>query len=45
MSITSSTLTRAAAVALAMAGVIFILINYSLSRLATWVDQRSVRTS
>jgi glutamate transport system permease protein len=24
-------------------GVIFILINYSLSRLATWVDQRSVR--
>jgi hypothetical protein len=23
--------------------VIFILINYSLSRLATWVDQRSVR--
>jgi glutamate transport system permease protein len=27
----------------AVVGVIFILINYSLSRLATWVDQRSVR--
>ena len=30
---------------LSVVGVIFILINYSLSRLATWVDQRSVRTS
>ena len=28
---------------LSVVGVIFILINYSLSRLATWVDQRSVR--
>jgi glutamate transport system permease protein len=30
---------------LSVVGVIFILINYSLSRLATWVDQRSVRTT
>ena len=30
---------------LSVVGVIFILINYSLSRLATWVDQRSVRKS
>lgn len=28
---------------LAVVAVIFILINYSLSRLATWVDQRSIR--
>jgi len=28
---------------LSVVAVIFILINYSLSRLATWVDQRSVR--
>jgi len=28
---------------LSVVGVIFILVNYSLSRLATWVDQRSVR--
>ena len=28
---------------LSVVGVIFILINYSLSRLATWADQRSVR--
>jgi glutamate transport system permease protein len=28
---------------LSVVGVIFILMNYSLSRLATWVDQRSVR--
>ena len=28
---------------LSVVGLIFILINYSLSRLATWVDQRSVR--
>ena len=30
---------------LSVVGVIFILINYSLSRLATWIDQRSVRTT
>ena len=30
---------------LSVVGLIFILINYSLSRLATWVDQRSVRKS
>lgn len=29
---------------LSVVAAIFILINYSLSRLATWVDQRSVRT-
>jgi glutamate transport system permease protein len=29
---------------LSVVGVIFILINYSLSRLATWADQRGVRT-
>lgn len=28
---------------LSVVGIIFIVINYSLSRLATWVDQRSVR--
>lgn len=28
---------------LSVVGVVFILVNYSLSRLATWVDQRSVR--
>ncbi len=28
---------------LSVVGLIFIVINYSLSRLATWVDQRSVR--
>ena len=30
---------------LSVVAAIFILINYSLSRLATWVDQRSVRTT
>ena len=30
---------------LSVVGVIFILINYSLSRLATWADHRSVRKS
>lgn len=30
---------------LSVVAVIFILINYSLSRLAIWVDQRSVRTT
>jgi glutamate transport system permease protein len=30
---------------LSVVAVIFILINYSLSRLATWADQRSVRTT
>ena len=30
---------------LSVVAAIFILINYSLSRLATWVDQRSVRTA
>jgi glutamate transport system permease protein len=30
---------------LSVVATIFILINYSLSRLATWVDQRSVRTT
>ena len=29
---------------LSVVGVIFILINYSLSRLATWIDRRSIRT-
>ncbi|MBC7558435.1 MAG: amino acid ABC transporter permease [Dermatophilaceae bacterium] len=30
---------------LSVVAAIFILINYSLSRLATWVDQRSIRTT